>query len=74
MSASGIKSGLEITAPPAGLSGTLSRTAHIIACMNYFKRIGLDVVPIQGRRYKHTTYMCFFMGDVKERWALRAEP
>lgn len=30
--------------------------------MNYFKRIGLDVVSIQGRRFKHTTYMCFFMG------------
>lgn len=29
--------------------------------MNYFKRIGLDVVSIQGRRFKHTTYMCFFM-------------
>lgn len=36
--------------------------------MNYFKRIGLDVVSIQGRRFKHTTYMCFFMGGLGRGW------
>lgn len=38
--------------------------------MNYFKRIGLDVVSIQGRRFKHTTYMCFFMGGVRRGWGV----